>query len=262
MPRLLLPALLLAGLTACATAPVQYQLVWEDTFEGPAGTPPSSANWGYDIGTDWGNQQLEFTTDRTTNAALDGAGRLVITARREDFNGRAYTSARITTAGKREFTYGRFEARMRLPSGQGLWPAFWMLGADLPRVGWPNSGEIDIMEFRGQEPTVNHGSIHGPGYSGGRAITRRFTLPSGTFDGEFHVFRADWERRQIRFYVDDVLYHRIDADDVPGTWVFNKPFYLILNVAVGGTFVGPVGAGTTFPQQLVIDWVRVSQERN
>jgi beta-glucanase (GH16 family) len=262
MRRFVLLWPLLALVAACSTDPVEYQLVWSDEFDGPAGAAPSAENWKYDVGTDWGNQQLEFDTDRRTNSALDGAGRLVITARREDFNGRAFTSARITTAGKREFTYGRFEARMRLPSGQGLWPAFWLLGADIATVGWPQTGEIDIMEYRGQEPTVNHGSLHGPGYSGGRAITRRYTLPSGTFDTEFHTFRVDWERRQIRFYVDDVLYHRVNYDDVPGQWVYNHPFYIILNVAVGGTFVGPVGANTTFPQQLVVDWVRVYQEKN
>lgn len=261
MRRLATLFLLTALASACTNVsdPGPYELVWSDEFDGAAGTPPNPANWGYDIGTDWGNAQLEWTTDRTENAAHDGNGNLVITARRESFNGQDYTSARLTTAGKREFTYGRFEARIRQPIGQGIWPAFWLLGADIATVGWPQTGEIDVMEFRGQEPLVSHGSLHGPGYSGGNAITRRYVSPDVGLHEEFHVYRVDWSPSEIRFFVDDSLYHLVKKGDQRGEWVFDHDFYLILNIAVGGGFVGPVGAGTTFPQQMLVDWVRVYQ---
>lgn len=248
----------LSGCTG-STEPADYTLVWEDEFTGAAGALPNSANWGFDVGTDWGNAQLEYDTDRAENAQLDGAGHLRIIARQEAWLGRNYTSARITTAGKQEFQYGRFEARIKLPSGQGLWPAFWLLGADILTVGWPQTGEIDIMEYKGQEPSVLHGSLHGPGYSGGAAITRRYTLPAGRFDTEFHEFRVDWTPSQVRWYVDGRLYHEVNKGDQTGAWVYDHPFYIILNVAVGGNFVGAPNGATTFPQEMVVDWVRVSQ---
>lgn len=253
----LLTALFVGG-CAFSTGPGDWQVVWEDDFDGEAGAAPDPANWGYDIGTDWGNAQLEFTTDRRENSALDGNGNLVLTARREPLNGSAYTSARLTTAGKREFTYGRFEARIKLPVGQGLWPAFWLLGANTPQVGWPRSGEIDIMEFRGQEPLINHGSLHGPGYSGGAAITRRYVSPT-PLNEDFHVYTVEWDPSEIRWYVDGRIYHLVKRGDQRGDWVFNTPFYIILNIAVGGNFIGPVGPNTTFPQQMLVDYVRVSQ---
>lgn len=254
---LVMTAAAAVGSCNAPTAPRNWELVWEDEFTGAAGAPPNPANWKYDIGTDWGNAQLEYDTDRPENVSLDGDGHLVITARRESYNGREYTSARITTAGKQEFTYGRFEARIRLPAGQGIWPAFWLLGANITAVSWPQSGEIDVMEFRGQEPAVNHGSLHGPGYSGGSAITRRYVHPDGPLNSDFHVFRADWTANQIRWYVDDSLFHVVNKGEQRGTWVFDHDFYIILNIAVGGGFVGPVGAATTFPQTMLVDWVRV-----
>lgn len=259
--RRIFPLLVIAAASLSCTSPSDpgpYELVWADEFNGALGTVPDPTNWGYDIGTDWGNGQLEWTTDRPENAAMDGNGNLVITARREPFNGREYTSARITTAGKREFTYGRFEARIRQPVGQGIWPAFWLLGANLTTVGWPQSGEIDVMEFRGQEPFINHGSLHGPGYSGGNAITRRYTSDVA-LNEEFHVYRVDWSPNEIRFFVDDSLFHLVKKGDQRGEWVFDHDFYIILNIAVGGGFVGPVGGSTTFPQQMLVDWVRVYQ---
>jgi beta-glucanase (GH16 family) len=261
MTRRLPLLVVLAAAVGCSgsTEPKDYQVVWEDEFIGAAGSIPDPAHWAYDVDEDWGNAQLEYDTDRPINAALDGAGRLVITARQEAFMGRAYTSARLKTAALREFQYGRFEARIQLPTGQGLWPAFWLLGSDVATVGWPQSGEIDIMEYRGQEPSVAHGTVHGPGYSGGNAITRQYTLPSGRFDTGFHVFRMDWSATLIRFYVDDKLYHEVRKGDQPGAWVFDHPFYIILNVAVGGNYVGAPNASTTFPQQMIVDWVRVSQ---
>jgi beta-glucanase (GH16 family) len=231
--------------------------LWEDEFEGPAGQSPDPSKWQFDIGTDWGNAQLEFDTDRPENASLDGSGNLAITAREESYQGRAYTSARMTTEDRFEPTYGRFEARIKLPTGQGIWPAFWLLGADLDTVGWPQTGEIDVMEYRGQEPRVVHGTLHGPGYSAAQGITRQLTLDGARFDQDFHTFAVEWEENQIRWFMDDSLYHAVDRADVPGEWVFDHPFYLILNVAVGGTWVGPPNASTTFPQTMLVDWVRV-----
>lgn len=255
----LMVASLAAGSCSGPTDAGEWKLVWEDEFVGAAGSLPNAANWGYDIGTDWGNAQLEYDTDRPENVSLDGTGNLVITARRESYMSREYTSARITTAGKREFTYGRFEARIKAPIGQGIWPAFWLLGANITTVSWPQSGELDIFEYRGQEPAVNHGTMHGPGYSGGGGITRKYTLASGGFNDDFHVFAVEWEPNEVRWYVDDTLYHLVRKGDQRGEWVFNHDFYIILNVAVGGGFVGPVGGSTVFPQQLTVDYVRVYQ---
>lgn len=247
----------LAGLVGCSEPPGAWVLQWEDEFSGAAGTRPSQANWRFDVGTDWGNAQLEYDTDRASNAALDGTGNLAIVARAESFQGSAYTSARITTKGLFQQKYGRFEARMKLPTGRGLWPAFWLLGANIDQVGWPQSGEIDIMEYRGQEPNVVHGSLHGPGYSAGNALTRRFDLGAGRFDTGFHIFSVEWDEDQIEWRVDGQLYHEIKRSFVPGKWVFDQPFYIILNVAVGGGYVGPPDGGTVFPQTMLVDWVRV-----
>ncbi len=246
--------------TASGPSDTDWRLVWEDDFEGPAGQLPDPANWRFDVGTDWGNAQLEYDTDRAENVSLDGAGNLAITAREEPYMGQDYTSGRITTKDLFELQNGRFEARIRLPRGQGIWPAFWMLGADFDEVGWPACGEIDVMEYRGQEPSVVHGSLHGPGHSAGEAITRRFYRTDSTFDADFHVFAVEWRGDSIDWYIDDEYFQTVTSDDVPGEWVFDHPFYLILNVAVGGTFVGPPDATTTFPQTMLVDWVRVYEE--
>lgn len=238
---------------------LNWELIWADDFDGPAGELPDPANWTYDIGTDWGNNQLEWTTDRPENVSLDGEGHLVITAREESFEGQNYTSARIVTRDLQEFTYGRIEARIDLPVGQGIWPAFWMLGADIDEVGWPQCGEIDIMEYRGQEPNVNHGSLHGPGHSGAAAYTSRYELPQGRLDTGFHTYAIEWTPSEIRWYLDDVLFHSARPENITGEWVYNHPFYLILNIAVGGGFVGPVGPDTEFPQSMIIDYVHVYQ---
>lgn len=251
-----------ALLGSCSDAPTTnsaWTLVWADEFEGAAGARPNAANWKFDIGTDWGNAQLEYDTDRASNASLDGSGHLVITARKEAFQGRQYTSARITTEGKQSFQYGKIEARMKLPSGRGLWPAFWLLGTDLPAVGWPQAGEIDVMEYRGQEPSTIIGTIHGPGYSAGSAVSKSKTFTATRFDNSFHVFTVEWSADRIDFFVDGMLYHAIPKAQVPGPWVFDKPFYVILNVAVGGNFVGAPDIFTPFPQTMVVDWVRVYQ---
>jgi len=237
------------------------QLVWQDEFDGPAGKSPDSSQWNFDIGTDWGNAQLEFDTDRPENASLDGQGHLVITARQESYMGQNHTSARMTSRGLFEPTFGRFEARMRLPTGQGLWPAFWLIGANVNTVGWPAAGEIDIMEYRGQEPSRIHGTVHGPGYSASNGITRKFDADRDRFDTGFHVFAVDWNTDSIKWTVDGKLYHMVTTKDVPGPWVFDHSFYIIMNVAVGGTFVGPPGPNTSFPQTMLVDWVRVYQKK-
>jgi beta-glucanase (GH16 family) len=237
-----------------------WQLVWQDEFDGLTGESPNPTNWRYDIGTDWGNAQLEFDTDRPENASLDGQGNLLITARRESFNGQQYTSARITTKGLFERAYGRFEARIKMPRGAGIWPAFWLLGANIDQVSWPECGEIDIVELRGQAPTVIAGTVHGPGYSAGNGVTTDYRLTNGRFDTDFHLFAIEWGADFIDFFVDDEKYQSLEPNDLPGDWVYDHPFYIILNVAVGGGYVGPPNAQTPFPQSMVIDYVRVYQE--
>ena len=269
--RRLLPALSIAMVTSCegpaATVPVappttSTRLLWAEEFTGPAGSLPLSTHWTFDVGTDWGNAQLEYDTARPVNVSLDGEGHLAITARREDYLGSQYTSGRITTRGLFSQTTGRFEARIRMPTGRGLWPAFWLLGADYATTGWPGCGEIDVMEYRGQEPRVVHGSLHGPGYSGGNARTRSYTLPGGgRFDTGYHVFAIEWRANQITWMVDNVPYQVLTPASLPaGTrWVFDHPFFIILNLAVGGNYVGPPDASTVFPQTLLVDYVRVYQ---
>ena len=236
-----------------------WELVWQDEFEGTAGQLPDSSKWGYDIGTDWGNAQLEYDTDRPENVSLDGEGNLAIVARQESYRGSAYTSARILTKDKFEITYGKIEARIQLPWGQGLWPAFWLLGNDIETVGWPACGEIDIMEYRGQDVNTVSGTVHGPGYSGGGGIGADYDLPSGRFDTEFHTFTLEWGINYMKWYVDGVLFLSLVPDSLPGDWVYDHPFFIILNVAVGGNYVGSPNQYTVFPQTMLVDYVRVYQ---
>jgi beta-glucanase (GH16 family) len=239
-----------------------WVLSWSDEFDGASGTQPDPAKWTFDIGTGqdgWGNQELQRYTNRTQNVALDGDGNLVITALRESFQGSAYTSGRIKTQGLFEQQYGRFEARIQTPYGPGIWPAFWMLGKNITEVSWPQCGEIDIVEQRGQEPHIIHGTIHGPGYSGGNSITKAFAKRNGRFDTQFHLYAVEWFPDRIDFFIDDFLYYRINRSDVEGIrgeWVYDQPFFLILNVAVGGNYVGFPTASTRFPQTMRIDYVR------
>jgi beta-glucanase (GH16 family) len=233
------------------------QLTMQDEFD-TDGAPDSSL-WSYDIGTGqngWGNSELQYYTDRTENVTVNN-GYLIITANKENFEGAAYTSARLLTKDKFEQKYGRFEARIRLPYGQGIWPAFWMLGANSDTAIWPQCGEIDIMENRGQQPSLITGSIHGPGYSAGESISKEYDLVNDRFDTGFHIFGIEWGPEYINFYVDDVLYNQITPEDAPGEWVFDQPFYILMNVAVGGNFVGPPNSETKFPQSMLVDYVRV-----
>ncbi len=256
------------GLSSCEVIETQqlpernWSLVWEDEFEGAAGEAPNPANWTYDIGrgdNGWGNEELQYYTDRPENVSLDGDGNLVITAIQETFAGAAFSSARIKTKGLFSQAYGRFEARLKTPFGPGLWPAFWMLGDNIDEVNWPQCGEIDIMELRGQQPNIALGSLHGPNYSAGNSISGSYPLEDGRFDTEFHIYAVEWFEDRIDFFVDDFLYQRITREDVPGEWVYDQPFFMILNVAVGGTFVGFPTNQTPFPQTLTVDYVRVYQ---
>ena len=235
-----------------------WTLVWSDEFEGSAGQLPDPSKWAFDIGTDWGNAQLEYDTDRPENVSLDGNGNLAITARQESYQGSGYTSGRIKTQGLFEQAWGRFEARIQLPAGQGIWPAFWMLGNDIDTVGWPQCGEIDIMEYRGQEPSVVLGTVHGPGYSASAGVTARYNLSGGRFDTGFHEFAIEWTGDDIKWFVDGEHYHTVRPSDTEGgEWVFDHPFFILLNLAVGGGFVGSPDASTAFPQTMLVDWMRV-----
>jgi beta-glucanase (GH16 family) len=151
---------------------------------------------------------------------------------------------------------------MQLPWGTGIWPAFWLLGANIDEVDWPQCGEIDIMEYRGQEPSRIHGSLHGPGYSGAEPVTSRYDLVNDRFDTGFHLFAVEWSENVVKWYVDGTLYQTVAAGDVPGQWVYNHPFYIILNLAVGGNYVGPPNENTVFPQTLLIDYIRVYEKKN
>jgi len=235
------------------------EITMQDEFDTDGA--PNSTIWGYDLGTGqngWGNQELQYYTDRPENVTINN-GIMIITAQQENFQGSSYTSARLLTKNKFSQTYGRFEARIRVPYGQGIWPAFWMLGVpeDQNEI-WPSLGEIDIMEIRGQEPTKLIGSLHGPGYSGGEAISKEYVLQNDRLDTGFHIYGIEWGPDYVNHYVDDVLYSQITPDDLPegSAWVFDNDFYILINLAVGGTFVGPPNAETVFPQTMLVDYVR------
>lgn len=239
-------------------------MVWSDEFNGPDGSGVDSGKWAVVTGGGgWGNRELEYYTARRANLRVED-GHLVIEARHEPYTGpdgvhRDYTSARLQTRGRFSQRYGRFAARMRLPLGKGLWPAFWMLGADSGTRGWPACGEIDIMENIG-DPHRVFGTLHGPGYSGAHGLQAHDDLPNGeAVDAGFHTYAVEWEPGVIRFYVDDHLYGTQTPKRLPpGTkWVYNHPFYVLLNFAVGGDWPGSPDASTRMPQDLLVDWVRV-----
>jgi beta-glucanase (GH16 family) len=273
--------LLLLFLTACATAtPVEtavprettisptptpdwerdgWTLVWQDEFDGPEINPD---HWTHEIGGHgWGNGENQYYTDSPDNSFIED-GMLVIQALEQNYLGKPFTSARLTTQGKVTQQYGRIEARIQIPTGKGIWPAFWMLGENFDTVGWPRSGEIDIMENIGSEPWVVHGTLHGPGYSGGSGVGASYRLPDRSpFHADFYVYAVEWEPDEIRWYVDDALYNTITPDDLPGDWVYDQPFFIILNVAVGGRWPGYPDQTTEFPQHMLVDYVRI-YERN
>lgn len=245
----------------------EWELVWSDEFDEESGTPINTEYWTCEEGGGgWGNNQLEFNTSRIENVYHNGDGQLVIQAREEAYDGGScwygeceYTSARCNTKDKVEFTHGRVEARMKIPEGQGLWPAFWMLGAQFPEVPWPAVGEIDIMENVGFEPNTVHGTLHGPGYSGGSSIGNGYTVDEA-FADDFHVFAIDWDPYVIRWYVDGELYSTLSINTLQSTgsdWVYEQDFFMIMNVAVGGFWPGNPDETTVFPQQMEVDYIRV-----
>jgi beta-glucanase (GH16 family) len=243
-----------------------FVLTWSDEFNGADGSTPDSTKWTYDIGGDgWGNSELETYTNRAVNAQIK-SGDLVIIAQKETFTGtdgitRDYTSARLKTQNLFAQAYGRFEARIKIPAGQGMWPAFWMLGNDIATTGWPKCGEIDIMENIGREPGMAHGSLHGPSSSAPTSDeTSTITLPNNAkFADDFHVYAVEWDPTEVRFYVDSNNYATFQKANWPanGTWVFDHPFFIVLNVAVGGSWPGAPDGTTQFPQQMLVDYVRV-----
>jgi beta-glucanase (GH16 family) len=253
--------------TSSASKP-RWFLTWSDEFDGPAGSTPDPAKWVVESGGNgWGNDELEYYTARSQNVRQEN-GNLVIEAIKEKFTAadgtqRRYTSARLKTQGRFAQRYGRFEARIKVPYGRGTWPAFWLLGDNFPAVGWPACGEIDIMESLGSQPSTIHSTVHGPGYSGESALTGSFSFASGNVGDNFHVFAAEWEPQAVRFYVDGQLYEtKTPADLPPGKrWVFDHPFFVILNLAIGGGLPGSPEDSTVFPQRLLVDYVRVYSRR-
>ena len=258
----------------CAQTPAAWRLVWSDEFDGPAGTAPDPSKWNYDLGGGgWGNNELEVYTNSTANAFLDGDGHLTIRALRDD-QGR-YTSARLQTGAPHASThsadghwqYGRIEVRAQLPHAKGVWPAFWMLGENFGSAGWPACGEIDIMEnfgtYRGNG-VLNNATAHGPGYSGGKGLTQTYTMPAGqTVSDGYHTYGVEWSPESVEWYVDGIRYHKVTPASLPSgsKWVFDAPFFVLLNLAIGGprTFIGTPDAEVEFPQQMLVDWVRVYQ---
>jgi beta-glucanase (GH16 family) len=243
-----------------------WSLAWSDEFDGAAGSPPDPAIWQPEIdGHGWGNDELQSYSDSSENAALDGAGNLAVVVRRVDpelrgrFDGCEYSSARLVSKDRAAFSYGLVQARIRLPQGRGIWPAFWMLGRNIDEVGWPRCGEIDVMENFGKDPTMVHATVHGPGYSGAGGITASYRVDAGLAD-DFHVYAVHWEPDRIRWYLDHRLYATVTPDDLHGNpWVFDHEFYFLLNVAVGGTFsVDPDPSGA-FPQAMLVDYIRVHE---
>jgi beta-glucanase (GH16 family) len=285
-------ALLLTGffvVSGCSTDEKQtvttkFNLVFEDEFD--INGAPDPEKWTFDIGRGplndgWGNNEQQFY--KSENAVVQN-GYLIITAKTESVGGVNYTSARIKSRNKFEQKYGRFEARIKLPQGKGMFPAFWLLGqnfceaqtftannvicdSSLPNyeegnVLWPQCGEIDIMEYLGNKPTEVFGTIHGPGFSGGNSISKKYNLTQDRFDTGFHVFGIEWTENHINWYVDDVLYNQITKADVEergGKWVFDQSFYMLLNLAVGGNLPGSPNSTTTFPQRMIVDYVKVYQ---
>jgi beta-glucanase (GH16 family) len=260
------------GLFLFIAVPAQAQgwrLVWSDEFKGAANSQVDARKWMAEVGgAGWGNKELEYYTDAAKNAYLDGRGSLVIKALQEPLGPQLkcwygpcrYTSARLITRKRFAQAYGRFEARMKLPQGQGVWPAFWLLGEDISTVGWPACGEIDIMENIGREPSTVHGTIHGPGFTGANGVGSPFVLTGGKrFGDDYHTFAIEWEPEVIRWYVDGQLYSTRTPRDLPpgGKWVYDHPFFILLNLAVGGGWPGDPDKTTIFPQAMLVDYVRV-----
>ena len=227
-----------------------WVLSWSDEFNS-ANIDTSKWNWEIGNNNGWGNNELEYYTDSSQNSFIQNDC-LVIQALKQDYQGFQYTSARMTTQNKFSTIYGRFEMSAKLPFGQGIWPAFWLLGDNINQVGWPACGEIDIMEWIGKNPTQVFGSLHLSGAD--------FSVPytdQGGFSSNFHNYSVNWQPNSITYYVDDVLYETITPSETNGQWPFNQNFFILLNLAVGGNWPGNPDSSTQFPQQYIIDYVRV-----
>lgn len=246
--------------------------VWADEFTGPAGARVDTAKWRYDTADGcassncgWGNNEKQFYSTSPENIALNGQGQLTIVARRAPagltcyYGPCRYTSAKITTRGTMYVAPGRVEARIKLAAGQGLWPAFWLLGQNIGAVGWPASGELDVMENRGSAPSITSSAVHGPGYSGNTPFAHAHTLAHGTVADDFHTFAMEWDSVHIRFFVDDSVHYAVSRSDVQrfGKWVYDQPFFLLVNLAVGGHFDGDPQSDSIFPATMLVDYVRV-----
>jgi beta-glucanase (GH16 family) len=260
-----------------AAGPKVLKLLWADEFNGKKGSLPSSKNWEYDIGNayGWGNSELQYYTNKPANISTDGKGKLVISANRiSDSQGNQtdnssatpqilrscwecqFTSAKIKSSKKVQFQYGRLEARMKVAPGEGTWPAFWMLGADLLDGNpWPECGEIDIVETRGVEPNLVSAVLHGPGYGKGPGVGGSYQSPTPVSD-DYHIYAIEWKKNKIDFYFNDrLISSETPATVKPGRWVFNQKFYLILNLAMGGEFGGSIDPAITQTQTFV-DYIR------
>ena len=259
--------------TPSPTPKTTWVQVWGDDFDGVAGARIDESKWTYDIGDGcnqgncgWGNTEKEYYTDSPSNISLNGQGQLVIVARTAPadlhcyYGNCLYTSAKITTRGKVLADPGRVEARIRLPSGQGLWPAFWMLGSLFPATPWPACGELDIMENKGSEPSITSSAIHGPGYSGNTPFAHRQTFPGGTVN-DFHVYAVEWDSAYVRFLVDGVAHYQVTRGELQqyGRSILNQPFFLILNLAVGGHFDGDPKSDAIFPATMIVDYIHISK---
>ena len=245
------------------TTPISYPgytLIWNDEF---ANNSLDLNAWNQEIGNGsngWGNNELEYYTNSTKNTFVSN-GNLIIEARKESISGFNYSSGRMTTQNKKTFTFGRIDIRAKLPVGKGIWPALWMLGSNINTVGWPACGEIDIMELIGTHPSRVHGTIHWKPVNGTNTNKgSQYDLNSGNFSQQFHVFSIIWTQDMIKWYVDDQLFFTGTKADVgAANYPFNAPEFFIFNVAVGGNWPGPPDAGTTFPQRMFVDYVRVFQ---
>jgi beta-glucanase (GH16 family) len=263
---LLMSAACGSGSDGAAPMPIEppegFELVWSDEFDGDS---IDRTNWTFDIGGwGWGNGEAQYYTSRPENARVEN-GMLVIEGRQERFEDSYYTSARLKTQGLREFRYGRIEARMKVPRGAGTWPAFWMLGADFDkdsddqRRNWPFVGEIDVMEHLGREPDLILGTVHGPGYAGALGLTKWNRRPYDIAD-EFRTYAVEWDPDGITWFYEGEPYFRVVPDDLHGReWVFDADFFLIVNLALGGGYPGPIGLDVEFPVELYVDHVRVYQ---
>lgn len=241
-----------------------YQLVWEEEFEE---NTLDTTYWSYMIGNGeayglpgWGNNELQYYTDKVENAELKD-GKLRITAQQEDYEGFKFTSARLRTKGKADWKYGKYEIKAKLPKGQGIWPAIWMLPTEEAFGKWPKSGEIDIMELLGHEPELVHGTVHyGPAWPDNKQNTNKFVLEGSDFSEDFHVFSVEWEENKIDWFVDGEKYHTVTPQSLePENYPFNESFHMLLNLAVGGSWPGNPDETTVFPQSMEVDYIKVYQ---